>query len=122
MAASSGWNPGEISKFFVTLERETKLEQGEQRPSFFDSHPMTSERAQTTAARARALTVAPAPPIAATQSASARVRRPGSGTDPAQGVIPDGVPDPGLDLAMTSERWEIQNRQRGGSRSRARAW
>ena len=69
LAAGSGWDPGAVSNFFVTLERQTKLEHGERLPSFLDSHPMTSERAQTTAARARSLTVTPAPPIAETQSA-----------------------------------------------------
>jgi predicted Zn-dependent protease len=112
LSASSGWNPGEISNFFVTLERETKLERGEQRPSFFDSHPMTSERAQTTAARAKTLTVAPAPPIAATQSAFL-----GEfdglliGPDPAQGVIKGRrFLHPGLDLAIDfPSGWDIQN-------------
>ena len=75
LAAESGWDPGAVSHFFTTLERQTTLEHGEQLPSFLDSHPMTSERAQATAARARTLAVTPAAPVAATQAAFlARVR------------------------------------------------
>ena len=112
LAAGSGWDPGAVSNFFVTLERQTKLEHGERLPSFFDSHPMTSERAQTTAARARSLAVTPAPPIAGTQSAFLHeLEDLLVGPDPGQGVIRgQRFLHPGLDLALDFPRgWEVQN-------------
>jgi predicted Zn-dependent protease len=112
LAAGSGWNPGAISDFFVTLERQTKLEYGERLPSFLDSHPMTSERAQTTAARARTLTVTAAPPIAATQRAFLKeFENLLVGPDPGQGVVRDRrFLHPGLDLALDFPGgWEVQN-------------
>ena len=112
LAAGSGWDPGAVSSFFVTLERQTKLEQGERLPSFLDSHPMTSERAQTTAARARSLVVTPSPPIAATQRAFLHEFE-GLliGSDPAQGVIRgQRFLHPGLELALDfPSGWEVQN-------------
>jgi len=112
LAAGSGWDPGAISNFFVTLERQTKLEHGERLPSFLDSHPMTSERAQTTAARARSLTLAPGPGIAATQRAFLHEFEDLLvGPDPAQGVIRGRrFLHPGLDLALDfPSGWEVQN-------------
>ena len=62
LAAESGWDPGGgVTTSSSTLERQTTLEHGERLPSFLDSHPMTSERAQATAARARSLTRDAAP-------------------------------------------------------------
>jgi predicted Zn-dependent protease len=112
LAASSGWSPAAISDFFVTLERQTKLEHGERLPSFLDSHPMTSERAKTTAARARTLTVTPAPPVAATQRAFLReFENLLIGPDPEQGVVRGRrFLHPGLDLALDfPSGWEVQN-------------
>jgi predicted Zn-dependent protease len=112
LAAGSGWDPGAISNFFVTLERQTQLEHGEKLPSFFDSHPMTSERAQTTAARARSLTVTPEAPIAGTQSAFLRrLEDLLVGPDPGQGVVRGRrFLHPGLDLVLDfPSGWEVQN-------------
>jgi predicted Zn-dependent protease len=112
LAAGSGWDPGAVSNFFVTLERQTKLEHGERLPSFFDSHPMTSERAQTTAARARSLSVTPAAPIAATQSAFlGKFEDLLVGPDPGQGVVRGRrFLHPGLDLVLDfPSGWEVQN-------------
>jgi predicted Zn-dependent protease len=112
LAAASGWDPGAVSHFFTTLERQTKLEHGERLPSFFDSHPMTSERAQATAERARTLSVVPAPPVAKTQAAFLReldgLR---VGPDPGEGVFRGSrFLHPGLALALEfPEGWQTQN-------------
>jgi predicted Zn-dependent protease len=112
LSAGSGWDPGAISNFFVTLERQTQLEHGEKLPSFFDSHPMSSERAQTTAARARSLTVTPAPAIAGTQRAFlGKLEDLLVGPDPGQGVIRGRrFLHPDLDLVLDFPNgWEVQN-------------
>ena len=112
LAAQSGWDPGAVSRFFTTLERQTTLEHGERLPSFLDSHPMTSERAQATAARARSLTLTPAPPVAATQAAFLhQLENLLIGSDPAQGVFRGArFLHPGLDLALDFPNgWQTQN-------------
>jgi predicted Zn-dependent protease len=112
LAAESGWDPGAVSNFFTTLERQTTLEHGERLPSFFDSHPMTSERAQATASRARTLPLTPAPPIAKTQAAFLR-ELDGLliGPDPAEGVFRGSrFLHPGLGLALDfPDGWQTQN-------------
>ena len=125
LAAGSGWDPGEISNFFVTLERETKLEQGEQRPSFFDSHPMTSERAQTTAARARTLDGgARRADRRHPERLPARVRRPAdrprsrAGRDP-RASLP--APRPGSGDRLPERLGDPELGQRGGRRLSASA-
>jgi len=112
LAAQSGWDPGAVSGFFTTLERQTTLEHGARLPSFLDSHPMTSERAQATAARARSLTVTPAPPVAATQAAFLhQLEDLLIGPDPGQGVFRGSrFLHPGLDLALDfPSGWQTQN-------------
>jgi predicted Zn-dependent protease len=112
LAADAGWDPGAVSHFFTTLERQTTLEHGEQLPSFLDSHPMTNERAQATAARALSLTVTPAPPVAPTQTAflgefeGLRI-----GPDPGDGVFRGSrFLHPGLALAIDfPQGWQTQN-------------
>ena len=120
LAAGSGWDPGAISNFFVTLERQTKLEHGERLPSFLDSHPMTSERAQTTAARARSLTVTPAPPVAATQRAFLHEFEdlligpdPGAGRDP-RSALP--APRPRSGARLPERLGDAEHGQRGRRR------
>jgi len=112
LAAESGWDPAAVSRFFTTLERQTTLEHGERLPSFFDSHPMTSERAQATAARARSLSVVPGPPIAKTQAEFLH-KLDGLliGPDPGQGVFRGSrFLHPGLGLALDfPEGWQTQN-------------
>ncbi len=112
LAAESGWDPGAASTFFTTLGRQTTLAHGERLPSFLDSHPMTSERAQATAARARSLTVTPTPPVAKTQAAFLR-EMDGLliGADPAEGVFRGSrFLHPGLDLAVEFPNgWQMQN-------------
>jgi predicted Zn-dependent protease len=112
LAASAGWDPGAISHFFDTLGRQTKLEHGERLPSFLDSHPMTSERAQTTAQRARTLVVQPGTPIAATPAAFlGRFDGLLVGPDPGQGVFEGRrFLHPGLGIALDFPRgWQAQN-------------
>ncbi|MFI5216063.1 MAG: M48 family metalloprotease [Candidatus Limnocylindria bacterium] len=112
LAAESGWSPGAVSSFFVTLERQTKLDHGERLPSFLDSHPMTSERAQTTAARARTLAVTRAPGVPAAQRAFLHeLENLLIGPDPGQGVLRGRrFLHPGLDLALDfPSGWEVQN-------------
>ena len=112
LAAESGWDPAAVSRFFTTLERQTTLEHGERLPSFFDSHPMTSERAQATAARARTLAVVPGPPIATTQADFLR-KLDGLliGPDPGEGVFRGSrFLHPGLGLALEfPDGWQTQN-------------
>ncbi len=114
LAASAGFDPAAMASFLATLEREMKLRnQGqERRPSFLDSHPMTAERVQATAARARALQTAPAAPIAGSRADFYR-RLEGLlvGPDPAKGVFRESrFLHPGLGFAVDFPRgWRTQN-------------
>jgi predicted Zn-dependent protease len=55
LAARAGWDPTAMAAFLRTLERYSQLEQAGSRPSFFDSHPATPERATSAWAHARLL-------------------------------------------------------------------
>jgi predicted Zn-dependent protease len=70
IAAEAGWDPGELSAFLATLEREVVLHEKEPRkPSFFDSHPPTPDRVANTARHAKELKRATREPISATREA-----------------------------------------------------
>ena len=67
MAAKAGWDPGALSVFLNSLEREVALMSKEPRkPGFFDSHPATPDRVKKTAEHAKELTRANRPPISTT--------------------------------------------------------
>jgi predicted Zn-dependent protease len=113
LAAQAGWDPAAMASFLHTLGREAELRSGEPHlPSFLDSHPMTSERVQSTATRADALRVSPASPIARTRSAFyARLANLLVGPDPAEGVFRgERFLHPDLGFAIDFPRgWETQN-------------
>jgi predicted Zn-dependent protease len=113
MTARAGWDPAAMSSFLHTLDRYTRLEpRATRRPSFFDSHPMTPERVETTAAFAETLGRGAGAPIAATRAGFLeRIDGIVVGPDPAQGVI-DGSrflhPDLGFHLVMPPG-WPMEN-------------
>lgn len=112
LAARSGYDPLAMSSFLTTLERESKLHTGARLPGFLDSHPVTAERVRDTAARARSLPVAEAPPIAATRREFlARLEGLLVGPDPRQGVFRETrFLHPGLDFALDFPAgWKTQN-------------
>jgi predicted Zn-dependent protease len=64
MAARAGWDPAGLPTFLTTLGREESLmTKGAHRPSFFDAHPATPDRAAKTTEHARGLKRADRPPI-----------------------------------------------------------
>ena len=114
MGAHAGWDPAAMSTFLHTLDRYTQLgRRSGRRPSFFDSHPMTPERVETTAAFARTLGQhAAATPIAPTRTAFlTKMEGVIVGADPAAGVL-DGDrflhPDLGFHLLLPSG-WQVEN-------------
>jgi predicted Zn-dependent protease len=115
MTARAGWDPAAMSSFLRTLDRYTQLDEraGHRRPSFFDSHPMTPERVETTAALARRLgRRAPGTQIAASRAGFlARIEGTVVGGDPAQGVLSgDRFLHPDLDFhLLLPAGWEAEN-------------
>ena len=89
IAAKAGYDPAAISSFLDTLGRATALETGQERqPSFFDSHPSTPERVQSTRQRAASLTRAPGGPIAPSRRGFLeKLRGLPLGVDPSEGVF-----------------------------------
>ena len=66
MAAKAGWDPGGLTAFLATLEREVELmSKGPQRHSFFDTHPATPDRVAKTGEHAKKLSRAKRDPISA---------------------------------------------------------
>lgn len=115
LAAQAGWDPAAMTRFLSTLERQSELsEAGPRRPSFFDSHPITTERVRTTAARAKTLHVVPSPPITRSRADFfARLDNLLIGPDPAEGVFRDNLfLHPTLGFAMAFPRgWKTQNQK-----------
>jgi predicted Zn-dependent protease len=114
LSAAAGFDPMAMASFLSTLEQHSRLraEGQERRPSFLDSHPMTAERAQATAERARTLAVAPAAPIAAGREAFlSRVDGMLLGDNPAEGVFQaERFLHPDLDFALAFPRgWRTEN-------------
>jgi predicted Zn-dependent protease len=113
LAAQAGWDPAAMASFLRTLGREAELRSGEShRPSFLDSHPMTGERVQNTAARADSLPVTPVAPIAGKRSAFyARLANLLIGPDPAGGLFrEERFLHPDLGFALDFPRgWKTQN-------------
>jgi predicted Zn-dependent protease len=113
IAAQSGWDPSAMARFLDTLEREAALRTGAQRrASFLDSHPVTRERVESTAARARTLEVAPARPMARSrEDFFSRLEGILLGPDPAHGIFRGALfLHPDLDFALEFPRdWPTQN-------------
>jgi len=113
LAAASGWDPAAMAAFLDTLERESVLRTGQVRPpSFLDSHPVTRERVQTTATRARGLERTPGAPVArSTADFLGRIDGILVGADPAEGVFRDGrFLHPGLGFTFEPPPgWQVQN-------------
>jgi len=114
IAADASYDPAAMASFLRTLERETHLRSGsaERRPSFFDSHPMTAERVEATAARAASLQTAPGAPLAGSREAFyARLEGLLVGENPAGGVFREArFVHPVLDFSLEFPAgWETQN-------------
>jgi predicted Zn-dependent protease len=113
LAGQAGYDPAAISTFLGALGREMELKLGEKRqPTFLDSHPSSDERVRATQARAAAIPVAAAAPIAKSRADFVR-RMEGLlvGPDPEQGVFRDELfLHPDLDFALKFPRgWQTQN-------------
>jgi predicted Zn-dependent protease len=113
LAASAGWDPGALSSFLYTLEREDALVHGETRGTdFFASHPAMPERVDDTAKLAKAMEWTPSKPIAGSHKALLdRLEGIMVGPNPAEGVFVEGVflhPELDFRLGFPSE-WKTQN-------------
>ncbi len=113
MAADTGWDPMGMAEFMEQLGGYTVLVTGGARqPTWLDSHPSTGERVQTSAERARELTVQPVPGIAVDREDFYR-RFDGLlvGPDPKAGVFRDNLfLHPEIDFAIEfPQGWETQN-------------
>jgi predicted Zn-dependent protease len=115
LAAKAGYDPAAMASFLHTLERESTLREGSTRlPTFFDSHPLTGERVETTAVRARELDFRPESPVAGSRGGFLR-RLEGLlvGADPAEGVFQDErFLHPGLGIVLElPEGWQTANQK-----------
>jgi predicted Zn-dependent protease len=112
-AARAGWDPAGMAAFLASLESAVALtEKGQRYPSFFDTHPATPERVQSTRRRATGLERAPAFSVAKSQRAFlSKLEGLLVGADPAQGVFQDEVfvhPDLGFSIRFP-KGWQTQN-------------
>ncbi len=116
MALAAGYDPAAMTEFLRTLEAWTRQQPGGQRlPSFFDTHPGTSERISSTSALAATLAPGggPADP-GGRERLLRRVEGMLVGTSPAEGVLEDGRflhPDLGFTLRVP-DGWRVQNQKR----------
>ncbi|MBT8137609.1 MAG: M48 family metalloprotease [Gammaproteobacteria bacterium] len=113
MAAQTGWNPIGMAEFMQQLGGYTVLVTGSARqPTWLDSHPPTTERVETSAARARELTITSRAPIADSRLAFYNYMD-GLlvGDDPAAGVFRESLfLHPQLDFALVfPSGWQTQN-------------
>lgn len=113
IAAEAGWDPVELSTFLATLGREVALHEKEPRkPSFFDSHPATSDRVADTERHAKSLTRAKRDPISPTSEAYlARLNGIVVGPRAANGVFEETAflhPDLGF-FVKFPEKWLHEN-------------
>jgi predicted Zn-dependent protease len=113
IAAQSGWDPSAMARFLDTLEREAVLRSGARRQaSFLDSHPVTRERVENTAARARTLDVVPNQPVARSrEDFFSRFDGILVGPDPAHGTFRGALflhPDLDFVVGFPSD-WPTQN-------------
>jgi predicted Zn-dependent protease len=115
LAASAGYDPAGMAAFLHTLERESVLREGKSRlPSFFDSHPVTTERVETASARARSLAFRREPSLAGSREDFLR-RLEGLlvGPDPAEGVFQERrFLHPGLGIVLDfPDGWKTVNQK-----------
>jgi predicted Zn-dependent protease len=69
LAAKAGYDPRGMASFLEDLDHTERLELGYSRlPSFFDTHPATTERVATAASRAQLASFRPVPGIAASRA------------------------------------------------------
>ncbi|MEI8015944.1 MAG: M48 family metalloprotease [Nitrospira sp.] len=113
IAAEAGWDPVELSTFLANLGREVTLHEKEPRkPSFFDSHPATSDRVADTIRHAKSLTRAKRDPISPTNEAYlARLNGVVVGQRAANGVFQETSflhPDLGF-FVKFPEKWLHEN-------------
>ena len=113
IAAEAGWDPVELSTFLANLGREVTLHEKEPRkPSFFDSHPATSDRVADTIRHAKSLTRATRDPISPTSEAYlARLNGVVVGPRAANGVFQETAflhPDLGFFVKLP-EKWPHEN-------------
>jgi predicted Zn-dependent protease len=113
IAAEAGWDPVELSTFLATLGREVTLHEKEPRkPSFFDSHPATSDRVADTERHAKSLIRATRDPISPTREAYlARLNGVVVGQRAASGVFHETAflhPDLGF-FVKFPEKWPHEN-------------
>jgi len=113
IAAEAGWDPIELSTFLASLGREVTLHEKEPRkPSFFDSHPATSDRVADTEHHAKSLTRAARDPISPTREAYlARLNGVVVGQRAANGVFQETAflhPDLGF-FVKFPEKWPHEN-------------
>jgi predicted Zn-dependent protease len=113
LAAKAGYDPGGISSFLRTLEREVALldDQPHDR-GILRTHPITADRVAKTEERSPSLMRMPGHPIARDQAdLFARIDGIVVGADPAQGVIRDNVAiHPELDVVITFPiGWQLMN-------------
>ncbi len=120
-AAAGGWNAGALSDALEALQRSEPAERaGARQASFFDSHPSTPERVERTAAYARTLPAAAAPPDRAARAAFAtRLDGLVIGTPASQGVVDAPLfLHPDLDFSVRfPDEWRIVNARNGVSAS-----
>jgi len=113
LTASAGWDPGALSNFLYTLEREDALVHGETRGTdFFASHPAMPERVEDAAKLADTMEWTPSQPIAADHEALLdRLEGILVGPNPAKGVSVEGdFLHPELDFALSfPPEWKVQN-------------
>jgi predicted Zn-dependent protease len=89
MAARAGFDPIGMTEFLQHLDQVERIRRGHSRlPSFFDTHPGSTERAAVCAARASELSWTPAPGIGHDRSDHlSRIDGIVLGTNPAEGVF-----------------------------------
>jgi len=113
LTASAGWDPGALSTFLYTLEREDALVHEETRGTdFFASHPSMPERVENTAKLAETMQWSPSTPIAADRKAFLeRLEGLLVGPNPAEGVFVEGeFLHPELDFTLRfPPEWETRN-------------
>jgi predicted Zn-dependent protease len=114
IAAQAGYDPMAMADFLATLGRDDRLRRsGEtRRPSFLDSHPLTSERVSATQERARGLAFVESPGEAGGHAAFLhRLEGILVGENPREGAFEGDVfVHPGLDFRIAFPRgWHTEN-------------
>jgi predicted Zn-dependent protease len=113
MSRTAGYDPAGMTNFLDALDREVTLRLGKpRRPTFLDSHPVTSERVKLASARAQQLgSRGGLPPLSKRGAFVARLEGLLVDEDPAEGVVRDQLfLHPDLDLHVVfPDGWTVQN-------------